>query len=136
MHEWALAEAVIATAKKTAREEGFSEVTDINIELGELQQIEADIFELALKEISGAEKSLFKSTKIRLREEKAVLKCRVCGHEWKFSDNIKKLNHEKFESIHFIPETAHAYIHCPECKSPDFDVSRGRGVKIVSITGE
>ncbi|MCK4571832.1 hydrogenase maturation nickel metallochaperone HypA, partial [candidate division WOR-3 bacterium] len=51
MHEWALAEAVISTAIKVAEEEKFKEITEIKIKLGELQQIEIEIFEFALKEI-------------------------------------------------------------------------------------
>jgi len=136
MHEWALAEAVISTVIKTARERGLGKITDININLGQLQQIESDIFEFALKEIIQSQKPLFKNVKIQLREEKAVLKCRACGHEWPFGDNIRELDHERSEAIHFVPEAAHAYIRCPKCESPDFEILKGRGVWIDSITGE
>jgi len=136
MHEWALAEAVISTVSKTAREQGLGEIAEIRIKLGQLQQIEADIFEFALKEIGQSRKTLFKNVKIQLQEEKAVLKCRACGQKWMFGDNMKELDHERSEAIHFVPETAHAYIRCPECKSPDFEVLKGRGVWIDSITGE
>jgi len=136
MHEWALAEAVISTARKIAREQSFNEVMDVNIELGQLQQVETNIFEFALKEMIKSERSLFKHTKIRVQQEKAVLKCRNCDHEWEFEDSMEKLAHERSEAIHFVPETVHAYIHCPECKSSDFDILRGRGVRIDSITGE
>ncbi len=136
MHEWALAEAVISTASKAAREQGLGEITEIKIKLGQLQQIEADIFEFALKEIVQAQKPLFENVKIQLQEEKVVLKCRACGYEWMFGDNMKELDHERSEAIHFVPETAHAYIRCPECGSPDFEILKGRGVWIDSITGE
>ena len=136
MHEWALAEAVVSTVSKTAREQGFSAVTDIRIKLGQLQQIEADIFKFALKEIMRSRISLFKCAKIQLQEEKAVLKCKVCGHEWAFADNMGKLDHKRSEAIHFVPEVAHAYVRCPGCGSPDFEILNGRGVWIDSITGE
>jgi len=136
MHEWALAEAVVSAADRTAREQGFSVITDISLKLGQLQQIEEDIFEFALREILKTRRELYGQANIRIEEEKASLKCRACGREWDFSDNIRKLDHEKSEAIHFVPETAHSYIRCPGCKSPDFDILKGRGVWIESITGE
>ncbi|MDH5187030.1 MAG: hydrogenase/urease maturation nickel metallochaperone HypA, partial [candidate division WOR-3 bacterium] len=50
MHEWSLAEAVVATAIRAAEKEGLKEIIEIKIKLGELQQIEKEIFEFALKE--------------------------------------------------------------------------------------
>jgi hypothetical protein len=44
MHEWALAEAVVATAKRAAHEQHLPKVTAITVKLGELQQIEREIF--------------------------------------------------------------------------------------------
>ena len=55
MHEWALAEAVIATVIEYSRKEGLEEVTKIKIKIGELQQIETEIFEFALNELTKAQ---------------------------------------------------------------------------------
>lgn len=136
MHEWALAEAVISTAIKEAQKEELKKITEIKIKLGELQQIDVEIFEFALKEIIPLQKSLLKETKMTLEVEKAILKCRICGQEWAFGDAIKELNEEESESIHFVPEIAHVYVRCPKCKSPDFEVIRGRGVWVDYIEGE
>jgi hydrogenase nickel incorporation protein HypA/HybF len=136
MHEWALAEAVISTAIEVAEKERISELAKIKIKLGELQQIDAEIFEFALKEIIQPQRSLLKKVKIEIEIEKAILKCRVCGQEWAFEDSIKKLAEEESESIHFVPEIAHVYVRCPKCKSPDFEVLKGRGVWIESIEGK
>jgi len=121
MHEWALAEAVVNTLKN----EGAKEAKII---VGELQQIDLETFEFALKEnlnLQGLK------TKIKVEREKALLKCKVCGHEWPFLET--NLNGEEKESIHFIPETAHVFIRCPKCGSSDFEVVKGRGVWIDSI---
>jgi len=136
MHEWALAESVVLTAEKTAKEQGFEEIREITVQLGQLQQIEKDVFEFAIKEIIQTQKSLFKKTNIQLQEEKAVFKCQSCGHKWMFEDNTKKLNPEEFEAIHFVPEVAHIYMPCPQCKSPDFEIVQGRGVWVNSIVGK
>ena len=70
MHEWALAEAVVATAVKAAKENKFREVREIEIQLGQLQQIKKDVFEFAIREAIQFQKSLFKKTKIQFRMRK------------------------------------------------------------------
>lgn len=136
MHEWALAEAVISAAIEVAEKEKFREITGIKIKLGELQQIETETFEFALKEIIQFQKALLQKAKIEIERERAILKCRVCGEEWAFKDTVKKLSAEEFESIHFVPEVVHVYVRCPKCKSPDFEIVKGRGVWIDAVEGE
>lgn len=46
MHEWALGESVIATAINAAKKEKIKKITEINIEIGELQQIKKDVFSI------------------------------------------------------------------------------------------
>ena len=133
MHEWALAEAVIATVVKVSKEKKLREVKELEIKIGELQQIERGILEFALKQFMREQKGLFKKAKIRFESEKAVLKCNICGTEWDFHN--EKLSKEEFEAIHFIPEVAHSYIRCPKCKSLDFQIVKGRGVWVNSIEG-
>jgi len=135
MHEWALAEAVVSTALKVAKEEKLSEITKIGIKMGELQQIDLEAFEFALKEIIKPENLLLRNAEIEFNTEKAVLKCRVCGYRWAFDDAAQKLSEQESESIHFIPETAHVYLKCPKCESPDFEIEKGRGVWIESVEG-
>jgi len=130
MHEWALAEAVIAAALQTAQEEGLKKVTEVRIIIGEMQQIEQDIFCFALNQLKPAE---FAQTKFELEEEKAELKCRACGYAWPFS--TKKLDRASVEAVHFVPEVAHAYVQCPRCNSPDFEIVKGRGVWLKTLKG-
>jgi hydrogenase nickel incorporation protein HypA/HybF len=130
MHEWALAEAVISATSQIAKKEGMKEVTEINIKVGELQQIELDILEFALSQLKPAK---FKNAQITIKIEKAELKCRICGHQWVFSK--EKLDKDSAEAIHFVPEIAHTYIKCPKCGSPDFEVLQGRSVWLESIKG-
>lgn len=136
MHEWALADAVITTALKVAKSEGLKEISEIKIKIGELQTIDTEIFNFALKEVMQPQKKLLENAKIKIEPEKAVLKCKVCKHKWLFKDAVKNLNEDETESLHFIPETAHVYLRCPKCNSPDFEIIQGRGIWIDSITGE
>jgi len=136
MHEWALAEAVVSTALKTSKKEGLKKITHLRIKIGELQQIDTEIFKFALKEVLLPQNPIIKGVRIELEKEECILKCKVCGTKWSFSEAVKRISAGECESIHFIPEVAHVYIRCPGCKSPDFEIAEGRGVWIDSIEGE
>ncbi|RLF29785.1 MAG: hydrogenase nickel insertion protein HypA [Thermoplasmata archaeon] len=136
MHEWALAESIVDTAVDTAKRERLRTIDEIIILIGELQQIERDIFEFALKEITKTRKTIgFKKTIFNIKIEKSRLKCRVCGYTWSFNEIRKNLSEEESEAIHFIPEIAFVHTRCPRCNSPDFEIISGRGIAIKSIRG-
>jgi hydrogenase nickel incorporation protein HypA/HybF len=130
MHEWALAEAILASAKEIAETEKLKEVTEVTIMVGELQQVEPAILRFALSQMKS---ELFSNAKFRILKAKTTLKCRVCGTTWQF--NLKKLDKTTAEAIHFVPEVAHTYIKCPKCGSPDFEIVSGRGVWLENIKG-
>jgi hydrogenase nickel incorporation protein HypA/HybF len=135
MHEWALAEAVIEAAIEESRKGGLAAVTEILVKVGDLQQMEFEIFQFALDELVKAnqEDKVLKHARIILEPEPAIFRCRVCGHEWEFT--AANLREDEGEAVHFAPEVAHAYLRCPQCKSPDFEVIQGRGVTIQRIKG-
>ena len=135
MHEWALAESILTAAVEASEKEKLKKITEINIGVGELQQIELDIFEFALGEIIKDHGEKLKNVKIRIKSEKSNLICNNCQHEWGFSDMKKKLDEDESEAIHFIPEVAFVHSRCPKCGSPDFEIKDGRGVSILSIKG-
>lgn len=130
MHEWALAEAVISTVSQITEKEQLKEVLEVKIKVGELQQIELDILEFALSQLKTPK---LKNAKFNIQTAKAELKCRFCGYKWIFRK--EEMNEEIAEAIHFVPEIAHAYVKCPKCGSPDFEILEGRGIWLESIKG-
>jgi hydrogenase nickel incorporation protein HypA/HybF len=130
MHEWALAEAIITAAQQIAEKEKIREIKEVTVKIGELQQVEREILRFALSKLKPAS---FKNAEFHITKAKTTLKCRVCGNIWLFRKN--KLDEDTAEAIHFVPEVAHAYIKCPKCGSPDFEISDGRGVWLESIKG-
>ncbi len=130
MHEWALAEAILASAHQVAEQNHLKTVTEVTIRVGELQQVEPSILKFALSQLK---EGAFKDAKFSVRRAKSLLKCRVCGTAWQF--DRKKLDGGTSEAIHFIPEAAHSYIKCPQCGSPDFEIASGRGVWLQDIKG-
>lgn len=130
MHEWALAEAVITAVQQIAAKEKLKEIKEVTIKVGELQQVEKDILCFALSQLKPAS---FKNAQIHIAKAKTTLKCRVCESTWLFRKN--KLDKSTAEAIHFVPEVAHAYIRCPKCGSPDFEITEGRGIWLENIKG-
>jgi len=130
MHEWALAEAVTFAASEMADKEGLKKVTEVRVRVGELQGVELDIFEFALSQLKA---NKLKNAKFKIITVKAKLKCKACDNEWIFDK--KKLDERTAEAIHFVPEVAHAFMKCPKCSSPDFEIVRGRGVWLESVKG-
>ena len=130
MHEWALAEAILASAKQIAEKENLKEVREVAIKVGDLQQVEPPILRFALNQMKP---DVFKKAKFRILKAKSTLKCRNCSATWQF--NFRKLDKGAAEAIHFVPEVAHTYIKCPKCRSPDFEIVSGRGVWLEDIKG-
>jgi len=133
LHEWALAESVVNTVLKYKEEKNLLKVNEVLVKIGKLQQIEKDIFESALDEISRMKNI---EGKFVIEEENASFKCRICGGEWDFKKGVGGLNKEESEYVHFIPDIIRVYSKCPRCGSPDFEVLKGRGVWIEYIEGE
>jgi hydrogenase nickel incorporation protein HypA/HybF len=130
MHEWALAEAILASAKELAEKENLKQISEVTIKVGELQQVEPPILRFALSQMK---QGVLANSKFHILKAKSKLKCRVCGTQWQF--NLKKLDKTAAEAIHFVPEVAHTYIKCPKCGSPDFEIVSGRGVWLDNIKG-
>jgi len=78
MHEWALAEGVVSTVNRIAEEEGLREVTEVTVMIGELQQVDHEVFKFALDQ---QRTSMMEKVKFILETVPAKLMCRVCGEE-------------------------------------------------------
>lgn len=135
MHELALAEAVLSAALEAAEREGIARIRRIAVRIGELQRIRRDVFEFALREVLPADEPRLESVRIQLETDRARLRCRPCGREFGLADASGPTGADQAEAIHFVPELAHAFVSCPGCGSPDFEVSGGRGVTIEAIEG-
>jgi hydrogenase nickel incorporation protein HypA/HybF len=135
MHELALAEAVVTAALKFSDREGLSELARIEVRVGELQGIRKEIFEFALAEVMPAVEPRLASTEIHVEIEPARFHCRSCGVRFSLNEETGLRGAEEVEAVHLVPELAHAFLRCPACRSPDFEVVAGRGVSIGAIEG-
>ncbi|PIU19775.1 MAG: hydrogenase nickel insertion protein HypA [Elusimicrobia bacterium CG08_land_8_20_14_0_20_59_10] len=132
MHEWALAESVIKTAVEHSGLKKLKKLKEAGVVFGELQAIDKEIFIFALDGLRG-EHPAAKDCRFKVTVEPAVFRCKACAKEFPLK-GLKKTKDEA-EFIHFVPEMAHTFLKCPRCKSPDFEITAGRGVGLSYIKG-
>jgi hydrogenase nickel incorporation protein HypA/HybF len=134
MHEWALAESILAAAEETAGKEHLKTIRELTVNLGTLQNIDRPILRFALKTLATEHPRLVK-TRFHFKTQKTMLSCNACHTTW--TPELKQaLPAEQQEAIHFLPEAALAYIRCPHCGSPDFLIQTGRGVTLATLKGD
>lgn len=135
MHELALADSVIKAALSAAADAGMDRIERIVVKVGELQQIERDLFEFSLTNVIPKYDARLRDTKFDVVEEKVRFKCRSCGRDYGRDDVNIDADGDQGEAVHFIPELSHAFARCPDCGSPDFDITQGRGITLERIEG-
>ena len=128
-----MAESVIKTAAERAGTEKFKKLKETGVVFGELQAIDKEIFVFALEELRKQYPAA-KNCKFKIIPEPAAFRCKACAREFPLKGLHKTGDEAEF--IHFVPEMAHTFLKCPGCKSPDFEIVRGRGVHISYIRGD
>jgi len=136
LHELALAEAVVHAALDVASQNGLSRLTRIVVRIGELQSIEREVFTFALREVIPVSEPRIAAVRVELEHEPARFRCRRCDRDFGLAETPGPADEDESEAIHFIPELAHAFLQCPSCQSPDFEVTAGRGIALGEIEGE
>ncbi len=136
MHELALADSVVKAAIRAADDAGMDRILRIVVKVGELQQIEKDLFEFSLTSVIPAGHPRLRDAEFDVVEESVRFACRSCGTGYGRDDVAIDGDGDEGEAVHFIPELSHAYARCPSCGSPDFDIVQGRGITLERIEGD
>ncbi len=135
MHELALADAVVKAAIQAADGARIDKIARIVVKVGELQQIEKDLFEFSLTSVIPSQDERLTGAEFDVAEEAVRFECRACGRGYGRSDVDIDAAGDQGEAVHFIPELSHAFARCPSCGSPDFDITHGRGITLERIEG-
>lgn len=135
MHEYALADAVLRAALRVAGERDLERVTRLEVGVGELQQISRPLFERSLSAASSIDDDRLEGLRPTVVIEPAQLRCRRCATDFSMAEAAGERKADDLEAIHFVPELAHAFLGCPGCESPDFEIVGGRGVTILAMEG-
>jgi hydrogenase nickel incorporation protein HypA/HybF len=134
MHEFALADAVVRTALRAAADAGIDRIERIEVTVGELQTIRPDLFEYSLTHVLPRDLPELAGVEFTVEVEAVRFLCRACGREFA-RDEAGTTDEEALEAIHMIPELAHAFLRCPCCRSPDFEIVAGRGITLQRVEG-
>lgn len=129
VHEWALAEAIIDYVENYARQKGTNYIKKLIVKLGVLQSIDKEVLKFSLDNLLSLRNIII--DRIDLVDEQLALKCRRCGYEW--SLKMDDIDEPIREAIHFVPETVYSFFKCPKCGSRDYEIVKGRGVRIEAI---
>lgn len=145
MHELSVAQNIADAIASEAMKNGASAVREVDIELGELMQLDREALEMMLKvTMSGP---MFKGTVLRLSVAEASFSCRRCGGRWGM-DEVKKqlasvspdlLVREPDSNelpLHFLPYLYPAFVRCPLCGSSDTSADRGEEIDLKRLVLE
>jgi Zn finger protein HypA/HybF involved in hydrogenase expression len=121
-------------ALRAAADAGIDRIDKLVVKVGELQQIERDLFEFSLTSVLSSQDERLADAAFDVTEERVRFGCNACGCDYT-RDDISLGNSEENEAIHFIPELSHAFARCPSCGSPDFEILAGRGITLERIEG-
>lgn len=135
MHEFALADAVVQAARQAAQEAGIDRLERIAVKVGRLQRISKELFEFSLTEVIPEAAPDLAGVEFVVEEEPALFHCRACDRTFGEADLAEAHDEDAMEAMHFVPELSHAFIRCPECGSPDFEIAAGRGVTLEMVQG-
>jgi hydrogenase nickel incorporation protein HypA/HybF len=135
VHELALADAVVKAAIRAADDQNLGSLDRVVVKVGELQQIDDTLLRYALVEVVPTTDDRLSATVFEIESEPVGFVCRRCGTHFGRTALEEVGNTEALEAIHLVPELAHTFVRCPQCTSPDFDLTAGRGVTLVEIGG-
>jgi hydrogenase nickel incorporation protein HypA/HybF len=113
MHELSLAEAMLDIIKEQAKQEGFSRVTKVVLEIGALSHVEADAMTFCFDAV--VEDSVAKHAILEIQRTPAKAQCPECQH----IDTIQNL-----------------YDACHQCGSFGLKVLEGDQLRILKLEVE
>ncbi len=113
MHEMSLAESVLQIIEDAAREQSFSRVRTVWLEVGQLAGVEADAMRFCFDAVTRD--SIAQDAKLEIIETPGQARCLQCSGT--------------------VPVRA-LYDVCPECGSPQLQVSSGKELRIRELEVE
>ena len=110
MHEFSIALNIVEIAEDTAKANHAQRINEVEIEIGDVSGVIFEALELALK--SAVKDTMLEKTSINLKRIKAEAICTECG-------------------CIYVPDNLVS--ECPECKSINTNVTKGKEMKVISI---
>lgn len=145
MHELSAAHSIVEAVLVEAEKYGASHVKEINVDVGELKQLDTRALSESLKILMNGD--MLRAAKIRIHVKRAHFSCRNCQNQWSMKEARKQLESgtdslpireigSKEFSPHFLPHLSPSYIHCSKCGSDDVTTLEGDDLKLKNIVTE
>ncbi len=123
MHEFSAAASIVKTIIPAAEKKDAIRIKSVKMKIGKLTLLNPDQLNFCFE--VAAEGTLAEEAKLQIEEEPAILKCRNCGKEFPWNQEVDD------PALHMVPPT----LKC-ECGSTSIKIQSGREMKVVSITVE
>ena len=112
MHELPILRSILAVALRYAESSGASRVVAVDLEVGELRDLDAAWMQRYFSFVSKG--SLAADATLRVRRSRALFDCRSCGSTFGFDRSGDRVG-------------------CPACSSEQVELSTGNELRIESI---
>ena len=145
MHELSIAQSVVSAVLLEAEKNNATQVKEINLDVGELMQLETDVLTNALNMLMTGEK--LNGAKVFLHLKSAAFACRKCGNQWDMSEVKRQLEKvpdsllvrepdSKEVPLHFFPYLYSSFANCSKCGSVDVATLDGDDIKLRTLVME
>jgi hydrogenase nickel incorporation protein HypA/HybF len=139
LHELGIAQSIVDSALAEADKVGAKKVTSMEIDVGELMQVDVKALEAALRLLMKGPK--LEGTTIAVRVTEASFSCRRCGRRWGMDDAKRQLEAVPDElrirepdsvelPLHFLPYLYPSFVRCPSCGSSDSAATAGEDIRV------
>jgi len=139
LHELSLAQGVADAAAEEASKNGSARVVEIDLEVGELAQVDTKALQEALSLLMTG--PVLGRCVVRISTAPASFICAKCSAGWGMTDALKQLEQipdqlrvrepeSKEFPLHFFPQLYSSFIHCPKCGSADVSAAAGEDIRI------
>ena len=145
MHELSVAQSIVDAVLLEADKNEASHVKEINIEVGELMQLDTRALGEALHLLMTGER--LKGARIHIHTRDASFTCRKCQNHWGMAEARKQLDEipdsllvrepdSKEVPLHFLPYLYPSFIHCSKCGSADVTTTEGEDLRLRKLVME
>ena len=142
MHELGIAQSIVESALAEADKAKAKKVTSIEVDVGELMQLDVKALEDALRLLMKGPR--LEDATIAVRVTEASFSCRRCGTRWRMDeakrqleavpDDLRIREPDSVElPLHFLPYLYPSFVKCPSCGSSDSSATEGEDIRVTRV---
>ena len=141
MHELSVAQSIVDTVLIEADKHSAKLIKEINLDVGELMQLDRQVLADALKILMVGK---LKGTRVIMHTTRTSFSCAKCKENWGMEKAKRQLSKvpdsllvrepdSKELPLHFLPYLHRSFIHCPKCGSVDIATTDGDDIKLRKV---